>query len=99
MNSDEIAIEEVGNAIMELGQRISTVLMSILQSFGQTIQEMHAIFWQQYLEAGAPYGETEDGLMRWYREIGEARRLQGQADRIIQHHQMLADFRQKIRNE
>ena len=51
---------------------------------------------QAYLDAGAPYGDTSGGMMRWLREEGEIRRLQQQIDHIRQRQQDVADFRHML---
>ncbi len=51
---------------------------------------------QAYLDAGAPYGDTHDGLMRWLRDESEVLRHQQQIDHIRQRQQMVADFRRAL---
>jgi hypothetical protein len=91
-------LKQFGKALTVFAQDIAENLTPIFQQLKPAIQELYDCFWEIYLKAGAPYGETDDGMMRWYREIGEAKRLQYQADRIIQNHQMLASFRQTVKN-
>lgn len=86
-------LRDLGNALHAIGEAVIASLAPSINSLAESMQGVHDLFWKTYIEAGAPYGETEDGMMKWYDEIGEAKRLQYQADRILEHHKMLADFR------
>ena len=37
----------------------------------RSAQGIRATLWQAYTEAGQPYGPTEDGMWRWFRELNE----------------------------
>ena len=95
-NSQLEQVRQVGEAIAALGNRMAEVLTPTFQALVPTMQALYGAFWRAYLEAGAPYGETDEGMMRWYKEVGEARRMQFEADRILAHHRMLEQLRQKI---
>ncbi len=50
-----------------------------------------------YIEAGAPYGDTHEGMMRWMDECNEAAALETRAESIRQHHLLLADMRKQLK--
>ncbi|GIK37609.1 MAG: hypothetical protein BroJett011_14420 [Chloroflexota bacterium] len=90
-------LQKFRDSIAEAGTAIAELLTPLVQQLVPAMQAVYDAFWWAYREAGAPYGETDDRLLRWAREMGEARRLQTEAERILQHYQMLADFRQALR--
>ncbi len=45
-----------------------------------------------YLEAGAPYGENQDGLLRWMQERREIDRLRIEADWTERGHQDMIEW-------
>lgn len=55
--------------------------------------------WDAYRRAGQPYGPTEDGLLRWAREVGEIERHKEEALRIETHHLALARIRERVATE
>lgn len=77
----------------QLSETMLEYLVPKIQEAIPAMQALYDAYWQSYREAGMPYGETDEGLLRWAREVTEVSRLQFEAERILQHHQMLADFR------
>lgn len=84
-------------ALRESLERVTRSLGAAAQKMGRAVGEfarkMHAAMWAAYREAGMPYGETEEGLMQWAKEVGEARRLEDEALRIRTDHLTLAQLR------
>jgi hypothetical protein len=99
MENRQIDLEEVVKSITNMGEVISKTLTPLFQELIVAVQIAYDAFWQAYKDASMPYGETDEGLLRWVKEIGEVRRLQFEAERILLHHQMLVDFRQKIQEK
>lgn len=58
-------ITELRNAITAFGDAMVKEFSIISERLSLAIQEAHDILWQAYLDAGAPFGETEEGLSRW----------------------------------
>ena len=40
-----------------------------------------------------PYGDSQEGLLRWMEDMGKIRQHEAEIERIRQHHQNLIDFR------
>lgn len=91
--------QQFNEAAVKAGQAIEENLIPAFQRLIPVMQAVYDTIWRTYREAGAPYGETADGLLRWVREVGEAKRLQFEAERILQYHQVLADFRQRLKEK
>jgi hypothetical protein len=91
-------VKKLYDGLNEWAETVAGGLFPILEAITPVFQEMYDIFWKAYLEAGAPYGKDDDGMMLWYHEISRARRLRQEADRILAYHRMLVDFR-KVINE
>lgn len=56
----------------------------------------HRILWDAYVEAGMPYGETDDGMWRWAHECVKIERLRREADEMELYHQHMASFRRIV---
>lgn len=96
MKNETDALMTFKDAVVNWSNLIIETLTPIVKELVPAMQAIYDAFWQAYRDAGRPYGETNEGLMRWVKEVNEARRLQFEAERILQHHQMLADFRTNI---
>lgn len=67
-----------------------------LQPIMELAEKFYAATMQAYREAGAIYGDTPEGMMRWLGELNEVARHEREIERIKQHHEMLADFRRQL---
>lgn len=61
-------------AIAEFGRAVREQIIEPTLRIGRA---MHVAAWDGYRTAGMPYGETDDGMMRWFEEQAAA----GRADR------------------
>jgi hypothetical protein len=93
-----VQLKRLSEYITAMGEIISEKFVPIFEQVGAVLQATYDVFWQAYRDAGMPYGETDDGLLRWVKEVGEANCLRFEADRILAHHRMVANFR-KVINE
>ena len=64
-------VRRAGEAIADFGNCMVEVLTPIFQALASTMQATHDAFWRTYLEAGAPYGETDEGFSRWLEELNQ----------------------------
>lgn len=87
-------ITQIAQAWREAMAPLGAYLQDALELLGTVLRQVSEIAWTAYEEAGAPYGETSDGLLRWLREESEATRLRVQAETIEQQHRDLAQLRQ-----
>ena|SRR5437764_888736 len=88
--------QDVQMAMTTFVESVTSWATQVLQGVAPIIQHMYEAIYKQYLQAGAPYGETQEGCLRWFGEIGEVRRLEAEAQRIIDHHQGLAYLRKRL---
>ena len=65
-----------------------------LEALAPALQGFYNAVHTAYTDAGAPYGDTHEGLLRWVEERGEIARLQMEADRIEQHHKDMVELRE-----
>ena len=79
-------LERMARVVGAYAQRVGPIL-------GEFARKVHAAMWQAYRNAGMPYGESEEGLMRWAREASEANRLRDEAERIESMHATCALLR------
>lgn len=73
-----------------------TALSTIAQHVLPIVQQLYDAVYEQYKVVGAPYGETQDGCLRWMEEIAEIKRMEEEIDRMVSHHQGLAYLRKRI---
>jgi hypothetical protein len=90
------AFAQLGRAIQDTGQAIAVALGKWMEQAAPAMQAFYAAMYARYREAGAPYGENHEGLMRWVREVGEAQRLEWEAQRILERHETLATSRRRL---
>ena len=60
------------------------------------IEKVMKAVYEDYVEQGAIYGNTTDGMLRWLRELNEADKHLIRAAYIQQRHQMLREFKEKL---
>jgi len=60
------------------------------------VKQWYDAIYGHYLEAGAPYGETQEGCLRWMEDLAKVQQMEMEIERIISHHQGLAYLRKRI---
>jgi len=53
------------------------------------IVQIHKVMWKAYRQAEMPYGDSEEGLLHWMKDLGEIKRLEAEIERLRQHHDNL----------
>lgn len=71
---DEQIDEQIQEAFNELAQIISDQFLPVLNRFFASCKILYQALWDEYRNAGEPYGETVEGLSRWIKEMGEIER-------------------------
>ena len=61
-----------------------------------TIKQWYDTVYGHYLEAGAPYGETQEGCLRWMEDLAKVQQMEMEIERIISHHQGLAYLHKRL---
>ena len=63
--------EQVSEALTRFYEAVRKVTEDWLDALAPVIQRLRDIIWQAYLQDGAVYGDTEDGMWRWWHETTE----------------------------
>lgn len=58
-------------------------------------QQISTLIHEQYEEAGSPYGDTQEGMMQWLKEMGEKHHRQNEAE-LLQVHLELLEYARRI---
>lgn len=80
-------------AISQSFEQVAAVVSQTIQQIMPVIQQIYAALEERYKEAGSPYGNTHDGLMRWLYDMGEINQKQQEVKRILLYHETLIDAR------
>lgn len=90
---DEQQLTEYVEQALEAVKAAWAIIAEFVESVMDTCRKVYAWAQERYQEAGAPYGLTADGMLRWWQERLTIARLRQEADRLEAHHQMLAGLR------
>ena len=88
--------EQMRGAIIEFGQALVESVGLMIEAMTPAVNAIWEACREAYRAAGMPYGESDDGMMRWLREVGEIDRLRWEAERLEEHHRGMADFRRMV---
>ena len=89
-------MEAFNRSITTLFDSFASVARQIVDLTVPAMKQFIDALYAKYLEAGAPYGETQAGMLRWMDELAQVRRMEMEIERIISQHQGLAYFRRKL---
>jgi len=72
-----------------------------LKELGQAAVALYNAMWDTYIEHGAIYGETNEGMIRWYEEQGKAaqQRQTENNERARAEYEYLASIEKKVTDE
>ena len=73
------------SAMSQAFEQISAAVVQVVERITLAIRHIYTALEEKYQEAGAPYGESHEGLMRWLHDMGEINHKQ--------HHEMLVSAR------
>ncbi len=54
--------------IIEAGERLAEGGQPLADALLEAVSRVRDVFWEMYRQEGMPYGETTDGLLRWWNE-------------------------------
>lgn len=91
----EAQVEALRVGLQRMAQVAGAYMQRVGPIVGEFARKVHSAMWTAYRRAGMPYGETEEGLMRWARGVGEAHRLRDEAERIESLHATCALLRRR----
>jgi hypothetical protein len=56
-------------SISRMAQTFAVACQPVVHAFADAMKGIHEVIWKAYREAGTPYGDNEDGLLRWLEAI------------------------------
>src|SRR5579863_9570536 len=97
MNNEEQASAgpalDLAISINDLVEGIPSWAAQVCQQVIPVIANMYSVIYEKYREVGAPYGETQEGCLRWMEELSQVRHYEMEIERIISQHEGLAYLR------
>ncbi len=105
-NNERQATEVLDRMTTAIGVLVNNI-QSVFDDLGKWFQEqMPAVLgvmeafrlacYTAYVEDGAIYGPTDDGMMRWLREKSEAAHARTKAEEIEQRQEMIRELKRKL---
>ena len=88
--------QDLARSINNLVESFASWANQVGQQIVPAINQMYNAIYEQYLQAGAPYGESSEGCLRWVTELSQVRRYEQEIERIISHHEGLAYLRKRL---
>ncbi len=82
---------DIAANIIQANEQMALAFKPVLDNIRQFVTTFYEAVRQDYESAGMPYGESDEGMMRWFQERMEIVRLEREAESIRERHQMLAD--------
>jgi hypothetical protein len=92
-NQQPITGDALAEAMRQTFTSITETLTTTFNALIPIMQNIQDALWTAYREAGRPYGDTPEGLMRWMDDVGKVNRMQAEIEYIRNYHQMLIDAR------
>lgn len=87
------AMHAFAEAVQRAGEIIAEALRPVIEAFMETCRELCAWFYDRYTKAGAIYGDTDEGMLRWWQEVLTIARLRREAEIIEWRHGTLMEMR------
>ena len=96
MTSQLESFQAFQQSLLDFGEALTTTLTPTLEAFAESARQFYAICWRIYRAAGMPYGESDEGMIRWLKERAMAEQMLLRAEAIMAHHRTLAMLRERI---
>lgn len=71
------------DAIVQFGKKLAETLKPLFQAIHKACQKIWEMCWQAYELHGMPYGKSDNGMLRWFKEICEIARMKSAIEREI----------------
>jgi hypothetical protein len=65
------SFSDLGVAMRLVGEAIAEAIKPALEAIVEVSKKLHESMWKEYREAGMPFGETDEGMLKWLRVKGE----------------------------
>jgi len=95
-NPLETAALDVEAALTTWFGAITDCLRPMWAGLENRILALHTVLHDYYVQNDAIYGDTDDGMYRWYHEQARIANLQAEIDAIKERQQMAVDLRQQF---
>lgn len=70
---EEDPMIQVARGAVETLQRLNEAFLReaahVLVGFGETVSQMHDWMWDRYRKAGMPYGDSDEDMLLWFKQI------------------------------
>ncbi len=93
MSEEEQPIQTLSRALSLWTSNVAQVVNQTVKAVLPILESIRDALWETYRQAGMPYGDSQEGLLRWMEDMGKIRQHEAEIERIRQHHQNLIDFR------
>lgn len=90
-------LRELSQTMNALASAMVINLKPLMEAITGASKQIYAACLDAYNEAGAPYGNSHKGMMRWTREVAAIARFESEANRLRQHHELIANLRKRLR--
>lgn len=80
-------------AMVEAMEAIAALLQPVVEATMEFCQKIYGAIQTEYRARGAIYGDSHDGMIRWFEELCLVAHLRREAEHIEQRHLMLAEIR------
>lgn len=80
--------------VMDACNKIVEALRPVIDQFMEACKKIYAVVKDAYQQAGAPYGDSDDGMLRWVKDMSTIARLRYEANVLEARHRTLAEIRQ-----
>lgn len=77
--TDTERYQRLTDALQRFGTITGGVLPPVFEAVTQALETMERMLWEECRRHGAPYGRTDEGFRRWWKETGEALQATEQA--------------------
>ncbi len=89
-------LPHVAKAIAGWMEAFAEAILPVLEAIAPALDVMWLALRAEYHKAGCPYGDTEDGALRWLREQGVLAEAEREAEYQRERTQMYRDMRARL---
>jgi hypothetical protein len=81
---------------VEWANGVREALQPALDHVQQVARDLHDALQRDYARAGMPYGDSDEGMYRWFDEVMLEGRIRAEAEAVEERNQFIGDFRQQV---
>ena len=87
----------IRQAISEFDEAIKSLAPQVLEA-SKAIGKAYGILWQNYMDSGAPHGETREGMLQFYEEHQMFRKVIETHQEQSASEKAISDLRERFRD-